>query len=175
MIPPTHLHDEASLAKTRDAPGARIQSLWRRLSPLPAGKWLFSRLLGFMIPYSGTIGATVIRLDPGHVRVRVRERRKIRNHLRSVHAIALANVGELSTGLALVGALGPEARGILTGLDVRYEKKARGTLEAEARCEVPTVRESMDRAVRSEVRDRTGDVVATVTAHWRLGPVSPTS
>ena len=124
-----------------------------------------------MIPYSGSIGATVLELEPGRVKTRLRERRSVRNHLGSVHAIALANLGELTSGLALVGALGPEARGILTGLDVRYHKKARGTLEAEARCEVPTVTEPTDRTVHAEIRDESGDVVATVTAHWRLGPV----
>lgn len=125
-----------------------------------------------MVPYSGTMGATVVQLEPGRVRVRLRDRRRIRNHLGSVHAIALANLGELATGLALIGGLGPEARGILTGIDVRYTKKARGMLEAEARCPIPEeVTEPMDRSVRAEIRDAEDDVVATVTAHWRLGPV----
>lgn len=124
-----------------------------------------------MIPYSGSIGAIVLELEPGRVRVRLRDRRAVRNHLGSIHAIALANLGELTSGLALVGALGPEARGILTGLDVRYRKKARGTLEALASCRVPTVTGPMDRTVEAEIRDADGDVVATVTAHWRLGPV----
>ncbi|MDX1494924.1 MAG: DUF4442 domain-containing protein, partial [Longimicrobiales bacterium] len=65
---------------SKEAPAQRIQSLWRKLSPLPGGKWIFSRILGFMVPYSGTVGATVQELEPGHVRVRVRERRRIRNH-----------------------------------------------------------------------------------------------
>jgi acyl-coenzyme A thioesterase PaaI-like protein len=132
---------------------------------------VFSRILGLMVPYSGTVGATVLQLEPGRVRVRLVERRRIRNHLGSIHAIALANVGELASGLALVGALGPEARGILTGIEVRYTKKARGTLEAESRCAVPEVTETIDHSVEAEIRDAEGDVVATVTAHWRLGPV----
>lgn len=173
MIRPSTFHNEAGVAPShRSSPGTRIRRLWRRLSPLPGGKWLFSRLLGLMVPYSGTVGATVIRLEPGRVRVRMRDRRRIRNHLGSIHAIALANLGELATGLALVGALGPEARGILTGIDVRYTKKARGTLEVEARCAVPdAIAEAVDRSVQAEIRDADREVVATVTAHWRLGPV----
>lgn len=159
------------MSRPNESPGDRLRGLWRRLSPFPGGKWLFSRLLGVIVPYSATIGATVVRLEPGDVLVRMKDHRRVRNHLRSVHAIAIANLGELSTGLALVGALGPETRGILTGLDVRYAKKARGTLEAETRCDVPTVVSPIDHSVQTEIRDRAGDVVATVTAHWRLGPV----
>lgn len=170
MIPSTLPDHEAYVPNPNESPGRTLQRLWRRLSPLPGGTWLFSRLVGLFVPYSGTVGARIVELEPGHVRLRVRDRRRVRNHLRSVHAIALANMGELASGLALVGALGPEARGILTGIDVRYTKKARGTLEARAHCDVPTVTEPMDRSVVAEIRDQESDVVATVTAHWRLGP-----
>jgi hypothetical protein len=89
--------------------------------------------------------------------------------LRSVHAIALANVGELVTGLSLIGGLGTDLRAILTGLDVRYTKKARGPLVAEAMCTIPEITDSIEHPVEATIRDADGDVVATVTAHWRLG------
>lgn len=154
-----------------ESPGRRLQALWQRLAPLPGGRWLFSFLLGRMVPYSGSIGARVDVLEPGRAVVHLRERRRVRNHLRSVHAIAIANLGELATGLALIGALGPDARGILLGIDVRYTKKARGTLTADVRCEIPDVPESIDHTVDAEIRDEAGDTVATIQAHWRLSPV----
>ena len=123
-----------------------------------------------MVPYSGTLGATVIRFDPGDVQVVLKDRRSVRNHLRSVHAIALANLGELSTGLAVLGALPATVRGILVGIDVRYTKKARGTLTADARCEIPNVVDPTDYSVQASIRDEQGDEVAVVTALWRLGP-----
>jgi acyl-coenzyme A thioesterase PaaI-like protein len=129
-------------------------------------------MLGFMVPYTGALGAGVMRFDPGHVQVRLRERRGVRNHLRSVHAIALANMGELATGLALVGSLPPTVRGILVRLEIDYRKKARGTLVAEARCVLPHVTEACEHAVEAEVRDAAGEAVALVRAHWRLAPVA---
>jgi acyl-coenzyme A thioesterase PaaI-like protein len=153
------------------SPSARLQAMWRRLSPLPGGRWLFSRLFGRMVPYSGSVRPLVVQLEPGNVRVRMRDRRAVRNHLSSVHAIALANLGEATTGLAVVGALPPTARGILVGLEVAYHKKARGPLEARCRCVVPQVAAREEHEAVAQIYDAAGDVVATVTARWLVEPL----
>lgn len=112
-------------------------------------------------------------MAPGHARVAMRDRRTVRNHLRSIHAVALTNLGELATGLAMVGALPPTVRGILVGFDVSFLKKARGPLEATCTCTVPRVTQDVEQTAVAEIRDQAGDVVATVAARWRLGPVPP--
>ncbi|HSR90733.1 MAG TPA: DUF4442 domain-containing protein [Gemmatimonadales bacterium] len=153
--------------------GAGLADLWTKLRPLPGGSWMFSRALGFMVPYSGSIGAHIRALEPGYARVELRDRRKVRNHLRSVHAIALANLGELTTGLATLVGMPGNVRGILTGLSVEYMKKARGTLIAECRTAIPVVSGSMDHDAIGEIRDGASDLVARVTAKWRLGLIEP--
>lgn len=149
----------------------RVNSLWRRLHTKPGGTWIFSRLLSQAIPYSGTAHPHVRELRPGYARLTMRDRRSVRNHLNSIHAVAIANLGELTSGLAMVLALPPGVRSIVTGLSAEYLKKARGTLEAICSCELPvSIQENTEVEVVAEVRNTSGEVVARTRATWRLSP-----
>lgn len=151
----------------------KLLDLWRRLAPLPCGPWLFSKLFSFTVPYSGSVGPRVRVLEPGHAVVEIPDRRSNRNHLRSVHAIALMNLAEITSGLAMMAGLPPTVRGIVTTLSMTYHKKARGTIRAVAHVAVPNAGEPCDFDVTAECFDPEGTLVATGNVRWRLGPVPP--
>ena len=143
---------------------------WEKLNKLPAGDRLFSIFLGLYAPYSGSISARVEALSPGQARVSIRDRRKLRNHLKSIHAIALINLGEIATGLAVLSTIPDNMRGIVLGLEAEYIKKARGRLVANAHFELPTqVNEDSPVKVTAEITDEQGDLVTRVHASWLLG------
>ena len=134
---------------------------------------LFSLLVGWMTPYSGTLGARVQELEPGWCRVTLRDRRRVRNHLASIHAMALANLAEMASGLAVLVGLPPGIQGIVTGFSITYQKKARGLLTAECRVTGLDVTKEQEYEAGVTVTDAQGGVVATATARWRLRPVPP--
>jgi len=147
----------------------RILYLWHNLGNHAWGRFLFSRLLGCFVPYSGSVQPLILQLKAGYALVQLQEHRAVRNHLRSVHAIALANVGELASGLAMLAALPHDVKAIVVKLDIEYLKKARGTLCVEGFANPPTqITEPVDSIATATIKDQEGDVVAKLEVFWKI-------
>ena len=153
-------------------PGSRnlLRDIWNVLSAMPAGKVVFSRLVGRMAPYTGSINATVTVLRAGYAEVQMRDRKAVRNHLDSVHAIALANLAELAGNVALMYSLPDDARFIVSGIDIEYTKKARGTITAVGEAPIPRTAARAQYDVPVTLRDAGGEQVARAVLHSLVGP-----
>ncbi len=148
-----------------------VRMLWEKLSGLPGGRTAFSKAIGLIAPYTGTIRPHVAELREGYCRVEMEDRRRVRNHLNSIHAMALTNLSEVTSGLAVVYSLPDEMRGILTGFEIEYVKKARGRLSAEADVVLPSLDgEQKEFEVPVTTRDDAQEVVTRATAKWLVGP-----
>lgn len=162
-----------SLAKfLPDLDGDRnvIRDTWNLIAGLPGGKMLFSKLIGRLAPYTGTIDARITALRPGFCQAELADHRGVRNHLASVHAVALVNLAEVTGNAALAYSLPDDARFIVSGLSIDYLKKARGTITATSECPVPTSSARTEYEVPVTLTDASGDVVARATLRSLVGP-----
>jgi acyl-coenzyme A thioesterase PaaI-like protein len=159
-----------SLSSLASARKNVLRELWDRIASIPGGRTLFSRAIGLAAPYTGTIGAKVDVLRKGHSEVVLEDRRGVRNHLDCVHAIALANLAELTGNVALAYSLPDDARFIVAGMSIDYLKKARGTIRGVCDCPVPTTSERQEYPVVVDMVDARGETVARATLRTLVGP-----
>jgi len=150
--------------------GNLIRDAWHRLRALPGGVRIFSRLVGTAAPYTGTIGAQVIELERGRAKVLLRDRRAVRNHLRCIHAIALANLAELTGNVAVAYSLPDDARFIVAGMSIDYLKKARGPITGLCEVDIPATNARAEIEVPVRMIDRGGEVVARAVLRTLIGP-----
>jgi acyl-coenzyme A thioesterase PaaI-like protein len=121
---------------------APMLSLYRRITSWPGGHWMFSRAVCLRAPYFSTIAPRFVELEPGHCEVRMRDRRRVHNHIGTVHAIALCNLAELSAGVMAEATLPANMRWIPKGMTVEYLNKAKGTMHAVATPETALIESS---------------------------------
>lgn len=150
-----------------------ILKYWKLASRFPKGPFLFSRFLGFVVPYSGSIGARIVMLKPGKAVIELKDRKKVRNHLNSIHAMALANLCELTSGLAFLTALPPGYRAILKTFSIEFIKKGCGVICAS--CEIPSWIQDQLKAghvgrkeweLEVQAYDKAGQMIAQARPKW---------
>ena len=167
MAVTTFLRAEALTTETKTNV---VRVAWDRLANIPGGKHLFSRLIGRIAPYTGTMGAVVRELGNGYAKVTLTDRKAVRNHLSCVHAVALANLVELTGNVALAYSLPDDARFIVAGMSLDYIKKARGTITGE--CKIPPIPSSAknEYEVPVTLRDPSGEIVVAGMLKTLVGP-----
>lgn len=140
---------------------ASVLSLYRRITRWPAGHWIFSRLVCLKAPYFATIAPRFVALEPGRCEVRIRDRRRVHNHIGTVHAIALCNLAELSAGVMTDATIPTDMRWIPKGMSVEYLKRAVGTLHGVATPEAvaQASNDGYEWPVAVQVADAAGEAV----------------
>ena len=96
----------------------------------------------------------------------IEDTKLIRNPFRSIHAIALGNLGELTSGLLMTELLhNKNKKGIITKITCTYYKKARGKIIAECKlnsfdCDNPKIITNLYDSDRS--------LVCIVNCYWTI-------
>ena len=110
----------------------RLRRTLRRLdrAPRPIRRWLVSSALGRTIHFVGTAGLSIDELSPERAVVSVANKRRVQNHIGTVHAAAMALLAETATGLALGMHLHDEAVPVIKQMRVDFLRRAKGGMRA---------------------------------------------
>ncbi|WP_152346459.1 hotdog fold domain-containing protein [Brevibacterium sp. CFH 10365] len=161
---------DATAAQSADpAPTFR---LWKKIQELPLGNWLFSQAVCFKAPYFRTVRPLIRELRPGLCRVTAPNRRGMRNHLGTYHAIASCNMAEIAGGMLTEATVPATHRWIPAGMTVEYNATATTAVTAIARLEeIPEFgAEKFDIIVPVDVLDADGTAFVTARITMHISP-----
>lgn len=91
-----------------------------------------SGIFGRVVPFVGTSGLRYEELTPERVVVSIRNRRQVQNHIKGVHAAAMALLAETATGFAVGMNLPDDKLPLIKSLKVDYLKRTQGDMRAVA-------------------------------------------
>ncbi|AOA59133.1 DUF4442 domain-containing protein [Acinetobacter larvae] len=112
----------------------RLSKLVKATSRFPKAirSTLWSKAFGRVVPMVGTANIRYLDVNANQVKVRIENQRNMQNHIKGVHAAAMALLAETATGF-LTGLHIPDDRILLIkSLHVDYLKVAKGGLTATA-------------------------------------------
>lgn len=107
------------------------------------------------VKYAGTSGIEFLELSPQRTVMRVRNRKKVRNHIGGLHALAMALVGESATGVLVALNLPAGRTPVIKHMGIDYTKRCQGDLIATA-----TLRPEQIQAMQNDAK---GEVTVPVS------------
>ena len=156
-----------------------MQWLQRQLEAAKDGRvgWV-SRLMQEVIPFNRPHRLRVVSISSDECQVSLPWRRRNLNHLRTMHACALATAAEYASGLCVLRAIGVEGkRLIMSHLAMTYQRRAESPCLATAKLpevELEALQDALKREGRGSfvlhavVQDAAGDVVAEAAITWHV-------
>ena len=105
-----------------------------------SSKWLpanvratvVSKILGKVVPYVGTSGLLYEEITSERVIVSIRNQHKVQNHIKNVHAAAMALLAETATGFVVGINLPDDKLPLIKSLKVDFYKRTQGDMRAVA-------------------------------------------
>ena len=126
---------------------SQVLSMWQRLTGFPVlgpvvGARVFSFAFGQRAPYFRSIRPRFTEIRPNHAELVIPQRRGVKNHIGTVHAIALCNGLEAVMGALAEASIPSDKRWIPKGMEVTYTAKA----SSDITCYAETTQEQWDTA-----------------------------
>lgn len=98
-----------------------MQQILKKAQTSSFYRWLLNRGLNRMVPFNKPHGFTIVEVADYRLKTRLPYRKRNLNHIRGLHACALATITEFTTGFLLVSRLDPaKYRLIMKRLEMEY-------------------------------------------------------
>jgi len=142
-------------------------------------RWLLNVLLSRIIPFNRPHGFEIISITENSISIRLPYKKKNLNHVRGLHACALATLSEFTTGFLLISRLGMNTyRLILQKLEMDYHYQGKTDAFAHFSIDedwlnrevITPLKTSESIVIISEVKiyDQQKKLLTTARVHWQL-------
>eukprot|EP01006_Ploeotia_vitrea_P004131 TRINITY_DN113912_c0_g1_i1.p1 TRINITY_DN113912_c0_g1~~TRINITY_DN113912_c0_g1_i1.p1 ORF type:complete len:172 (+),score=13.99 TRINITY_DN113912_c0_g1_i1:48-563(+) len=88
--------------------------------------------LGRAVPFTGTAGLNYEVLTENEVKVSVKNRRPVQNHIKGVHACAMALMAETASGFVVGMNIPDDKLPLLKQMTIQYKRRTEGNMQAVA-------------------------------------------
>lgn len=156
----------------------QLHTLIKKAQHSPARLWLLNQILSFSIPFNKPHGFKISAIEDYKIITKAPYRKKNFNHLRGIHACAIATVGELSAGLSLMHHFSPKQfRFIMSHLTVDYHYQAKKGIFAETIISQEIKTHILDalnqsektlQTITTDIYDTENTKIATVQTTWQI-------
>lgn len=133
--------------------------------PGPVRKRALSGVMGTAVPFVGTAGIVIERLDASVCELHVPNRRRVQNHIGGVHAAAMTLLAETATGFVVALNVPDDRVPVVKSLSLEFKKRAKGSLRATAR-----LTDEQRERIRTEQKGEV-DVSVTLTDEGGREPI----
>ena len=156
-----------------------LMQLTDRAKNSPFWLWALNKMIGWAIPFNRPHGFRLLEIGENHVKTTSSYRRCNHNHVRGIHACAIATVAEFSAGFMLLTRLNPKFyRLIMSRIEVDYHYQAKERIVSETHISSTDLetkvieplenQESVSIKMESRVKDISGNDIALAFTTWQI-------
>lgn len=142
--------------------------------------WLLNRVMNHSVKFNRPHGFQVVKINANQVQTFAPYHKKNFNHVRGIHACAIATVGELAAGIMLMYHFSPvQYRIIMSNIQIEYHYQAKKNIIATAAfldqdknkiLATLADQHKTTHTVTTEIKDEDQALIATVQTTWQIKP-----
>ncbi len=145
------------------------------LLPKPLRRHVISAILGRKVPFVGTAGVAIEEINPQRVVTSLRNKHRVQNHIKTIHAAAATLLAETSSGFVVGMNLPDNKLPLMKSLSVKFKKLNKGDLRVTASLTQEQIKRMHDEprgdvTVAIEARDSAGQQTIQCKMVWAWIP-----